>query len=192
MRILNAGAIAAIEAKLVMPALLVEMLLDGGALYMNHSRLDLVVNGSTYNGTHLLGQVSEISNQAAELPKLNFSMSGAPSDKVALALGEQVMNRTVRTRVALFNTASGALLDVSLRFAGVLNVMGLVDGRQSATLTVSAESGVRDLLRACNVLYSHVDQQILAPGDMAFQYTDRQVEQRVVFPALHWFQVHRT
>lgn len=191
MRTLTAPAIAAIAAGTVVPALLVEMDLDSGPLYLNHSRLTLVINGVTYGGTHGLGKVAEMSNQGAELPKLTFSLAGSPSDKIALALSEPVQGRPCRVKLALFDNASGTVLDVSKRFAGWLNVMGIADGVEQSVVTVTAEAGVRDLLRASNLLYSNAHQQALVPGDMFFQYTDGQVEQHIVFPARHWFLAHK-
>lgn len=192
MRTLTSPAIAAIAAGTVVPALLIEMDLDTGLLALNHSRLDLVINGTTYLGTYGLGQIGEMANQASEMPKLQLSMSAAPSDKIALALETPVQGRAVRILAALYDNASFTVLDVSRRFAGWLNVMGLSDGRDRAVLSVSAEAGVRDLLRACNVLYTHADQQAIVPGDMAFQYISRQTEQHIVFPALHWFITHKS
>lgn len=192
MRPLSAGAIAAIAADRVTVALLVEMLLSGGNLFLNHSRLDLVVNGQTYLGSHGLGQVGEVANTSSEMPKLQFSMSGAPSDKIALALTEPVRGKPVRVKAALFDTGTGAVLDVMSLYAGWLDLMSISDGRDSgATLVVTSESGTRDLLRPCNVLYTHADQLLLVDGDMAFQFQSAQVEQKILFPALTWFQKHR-
>jgi hypothetical protein len=187
MRTLSPGAAAAISAGTVVPALLVEMDLDEAMLALNHSRLDLLINGTTYLGTHGLGQVAAVATKTAEMPKISFSMSGVPSDKVAFALTENVQGRECRIKLALFDNGTGAVLDVALCFAGWLNVLGLTDGRSGATISVTAESGSRDLLRACGILYSHEDQQALVPGDLAWQFNADQVEQRIVFPAREWF-----
>lgn len=189
MRTLAPAAEAAIAAGTVSIGLLVEMDLDGGQLYLNQSRLDLVINGATYVGTGGLGQVGEAANQSGDVPKLEFSLAAATPEKVALALGEPVQGRPVRLKLVLFSSA-GAVLDVSLRYSGYLDVMGLEDGRQRAVLTVTSESGVRDLLRASNVRFTHVDQQLIAPGDMFYQFTNAQVERKIVFPSRHWYIAH--
>lgn len=191
MRALNGSAAAAISAGVVAPVLLIEMLLDSGPLRLNQTSLDLVVDGVTYLGTHGLGQVEEIVNRAAEMPQLAFSMSGAPSDKVSFALSEYVQGRDVNVYVALLNVDTGAVLDVSLRYSGWLNMLTLSDAADQAAITVSSEAGVRDLLRPSDVLYTHVDQQAIAPGDLAFQYTNQQLEQVIVFPAASWFVKHK-
>lgn len=191
MRILSTAGQAAIASGNVSLALLFELDLDGGGLYLNQSRLDLVINGRTYAGTHGLGQVGEIVDKSAEMPRLSFSISGVPAAKVALALSEPVQGRAVRVLLAVFDSATGAVLDVVKRFAGWVNVMALADGRESATINITVESGTRDLLRPCNVRYSHADQQLLAPGDMAWQFNADQVERRIVFPAREWFLKHR-
>jgi hypothetical protein len=189
MRVLSSQGIDAIDAEKVVLALLVEMDLDGGALYLNQSALDLVVNGITYYGVHDLGQVQSLASQSGEMPRLSFSMSGVPSDKISLALTENVQGRPVRVKLALFSVG-GTLLDVSLRYSGYLDAFTIEDGGQQAVLQVTSEAGVRDLLRPSALLYSHVDQQTIAPGDLFFQFMNAQVEQKVVFPARHWFIAH--
>lgn len=190
MRVLSSDGIDAINAKTVALALLVEMDLTGGQLYMNHSALDIVINGVTYRGDQGLGQIENLSNQSGEMPRLGFSMSGVPSDKISLALNERVQGRPVRAKLGLLNTATLVWLDVSQRYSGYLDVFSIDDGGQRAMLNVTSESGVRDLLRPSGALYGDLDQQRIVPGDLFFQFMNAQVEQRVVFPARHWFIAH--
>lgn len=191
MRYLSAPGQAAIAAGTVVPALLVSMYLDGGAMLLNHSPLDLVINGATYKGAHDLGQVGQITDKSTEMPRLAFSISGVPSDKVAFALTEKVQGRLVTVDVAIFDNATGTVLDVCRRFAGYLNTLSITDGKGTASITVTSESAARDLLRPCGVMYSHEDQMALNPGDLAWQFNNAQVEQRIVFPARHWFIAHK-
>lgn len=191
MRALSSPGMAAIASGQVTLALLVEMDLASGPLYVNHSRLNLVLNGTTYYGTHGLGQVSRLANVTGEMPRLQFTLSGSPSDKIALALTEPVQGKPVRVKVALLNSTTGALLDMLTLFSGRLDVMGLSDGTEQAALSVTAESGMRNLTRPSNVMYSHTHQQAIAPGDMAWQYTNDQVDQQIVWPAVSWFKKNK-
>ena len=190
MRTLSGAGQAAVAANNVSMAMLIEMDLDSGLLAVNHSRLDLTLNGITYTGTHGLGQVSQINDTSAQMPQLSFTMSGVPSSMVALALAEPVRGRTVTISLAVFDQTTGAVLDVVTRFKGYLDTMGIADGNGQAAVSVTAESGTRDLLRACNVLYSQDDQSNLMPGDQSWQFNADQVEQTIVFPARHWFIAH--
>lgn len=191
MRTLSSNGQAAVAAGALSPVLLAEFDLDGGMLALNMTRLDLVINGTTYLGTWGLGQVGSVTNTPGEMPKLQFTFSGVPSDKIAFARTENVRGREVRLKLALYSLATKTFTDVVTRYAGWLDVLSIADGKDGAAISVTSESGTRDLLRASNVYYSHEDQQATAPGDLFFQYQNAQVERRIVFPAQSWFLKHK-
>lgn len=188
MRILTPEADAALDAGLVVMALLLEMDLST-PLYLNPSRLNLVVEGRTYLGTAGLGNISSIKDTGSEQAKLSFELSGVPSDAIALALGERVQGKDARIFLALFHTDTGVLLDKKQRWAGWLDVMAIQDGPSTATIQVTAEGATLDLLRPSGYLYSHDDTQLLAPGDMFCRYVNDQVEQKIIWPSVEFYKV---
>lgn len=191
MRTLSSDGQTAVAAGALAPVLLAEFDLDGGMLALNGTRLDLVINGTTYLGTWGLGQVSAVVNTAGDMPKLQFTLSGVPSDKVSFARTENVRGREVRLRTAIYSLATKTFTDVVTRYAGWLDVLSIADGKEGAAISVTSESCTRDLLRPSGVLYTHEDQQATAQGDLFFQHQNAQVERRIVFPAQSWFVKHR-
>jgi hypothetical protein len=99
-----------------------------------------------------------------------------------------VQGKAVRIKLAIFDPTTGAVLDTRLRYSGYLDTMSIEDGRDTAVIKVTSESVLLDLLRPTGLYYNDLDQQTLAPGDLAFQYVNDQVEQRIIWPTAAWFQ----
>ena len=152
-------------------------------LNLNTSGLDLTINGTTYYGTRGLGSIDAVKETPAEVAQLNFTLSGVPSELIALSLTEPVQGKGVRIKVAIFDPVTYVVLDVHTRWSGRLDVMTLNDGNGGGTISVSAEHAGIDLTRPSNSLYTDAEQQRLYPGDFALQFLNDQVEQRIVWPA---------
>jgi hypothetical protein len=187
MRTLSPPAAAAMSAQAVLIAILVEMDLTE-PLNLNTSSLDLEVGGVTYFGTGALGQIDAIRETSAEIPQVGFTLAGADPTMISLALQEPVQGKAVRIKLAIFDSATGALLDSVLRYSGFLDTMSIEDGRDSAVIKVTSESVLLDLLKARGLFYNDLDQQSLAPGDLAFQYVNDQIEQKICWPTAKFFQ----
>lgn len=187
MRSLSSAAVAVMASGQVPIAVLVEMDLTE-PLNLNTSSLDLTLNGITYFGTHGLGQIDAIQETSAELPQAGFTLAAVDPTLISLALQEPVQGKGVRIKVAIFDPSTGAVLDVQTRYAGSLDVMSISDGKDAATIQVTSESASLDLLRPAGIYFNNDDQQALHPGDLAFQYVNDQVEQKIVWPAASYFQ----
>lgn len=185
MRTLSSAALAALAGSPVPIAVLVEMDLTT-QLLLNNTTMDLTINSTVYTGVGALGKIDDIQETAAEVKPLQFTFSGARSENISLALQEPVQGKAVRIKFAIFDPATYQLLDVRLRWSGVLDVMSIDDGNGRATITVSGEHAGIDLLRPYASLYSDSEQRRLHPGDLAFQFNADQVEQRIVWPAASW------
>lgn len=187
MRSLATAAATALAGSVVSVAILVEMDLTV-PLYLNTSSLPLVIGGATYLGLGTLGQIDAITESSGQLPKIRFTLSGVTPTLISLALQEPVQGKAVRIKLAVFDSATGALLDTRLRYSGYLDVMSITDDRSAATISVTSESSTLDLLRPRGTYYSDSDQQALMAGDLALQFVNDQVEQRIVWPAASFFK----
>jgi hypothetical protein len=187
MRSLSPAAAAALSGQAVLIAILVEMDLTE-PLNLNTSSLDLTIGDVTYFGTGALGQVEAIRETSAEIPQIAFTLAGADPTMLSLALQEPVQGKAVRIKLAIFDATTGALLDTRLRYSGFLDTMSIQDGREAASIRVTSESVLLDLLRPTGIYYNDLDQQTLFPGDLAFQYVNDQVEQRIVWPTAAFFK----
>lgn len=189
MRTISTAGAAALSGATVCMAMLVEMDLTG-PLNLNTSSLGLTINGITYSGVGGLGQIDAVTESAGDLPRLNFTMAGVQPTAIALALSEPVQGAAVRLKMAIFDSTTGAFIDARQRYAGYLDVMSVTDGKDSATISVSSESAMLDLIRPTGIYYNDIDQQALHPGDQAFQYVNDQVDQRIVWPSAAFFNKH--
>lgn len=187
MRSLTTAGAAALTGQVVAAAILVEMDLTQ-QLLLNTSSLSLTINSLTYSGVGGLGQIDAITETPGDFPKVRFAIAGVQPTSLALALTEPVQGKAVRIKVALFNSSTGAQIDVRLRYAGYLDVMSLTDGQDSAVISVTSESAMLDLLRPSAAYYNDGDQQALSAGDLAFQYVNDQVESKIVWPAASFFK----
>ena len=187
MRALTTAGTAALAGAVVCCAILVEMDLTE-PLRLNSGSIDLVINGVAYYGSKGLGQIDTIKASPGSLPQVGFTMAGVQPSSIALALTEPVQGKAVRIKVALFDSLTGALIDVRLRYSGYLDVMSISDGADSATISVTSESAMLDLLRPVGLYYNDLDQQALHPGDLAFQYVNDQVDQKIVWPSAAYFR----
>lgn len=185
MRTIAASALTALQGPVTPIAVLVEMDLST-PLFLNSSGMDLTLAGISYTGVNGIGKVDAVQDSPSEVRALLFSISGVPSSAVSLALSEPVRGKAVRVKFAVFDPTTYQLLDVRLRWAGVLDVMKLKDGPTTATIEVSAEHAGIDLLRSTTSLYSDLDQRRLNPGDLAFQFISAQSDMVVVWPASSW------
>lgn len=185
MRSVSSATATALAGRLVPMAILVEMDLSS-SLYLNSANLNLTVNGVTYLGTKGLGKVEPIRETAAETAQLRFEMSGVPSTNLALALAEPVQGKAVGIKTCIFDPATYQPLDVRLRWSGLLDVMSIDDGPDTATLSCTAEGAAVDLMRPVTSLYSNEEQQRLNPGDLSFQYVNDQADMRVIWPSAAW------
>ena len=188
MRTLSSPAQAALLASPLPIAVLVEMDLASGALYLNTAGIDMVIGGVTYYGTKGLGRIDTVEDTPAEMKALNFELSGAPASAIALALTEPVQGKAVRIKVAIFDPATYQPLQTDLRWSGQLDAIGISDGQPTAVLSVTAEHGGIDLVRPANSLFSDAEQQRLNPGDTSLQYMADQVDVKVVWPSAAYFR----
>jgi hypothetical protein len=185
MLILTPAAAAAIQNRNCPLAVLIEMDLSS-PLFLNTGGINLSYGGSTYYGAKGLGTIDTIKDTASEIANLKFQLAGVSQSLIALALGEPVQGKSVRIKLAIFDPVTYQILDVSMRWAGRLDVMNLTTGAGQGTITVSAEHAGIDLVRPGNSLYTNAEQQMLHPGDLAFQYLDEQIDQKIVWPAATW------
>jgi hypothetical protein len=186
MRTLSAAELAALQRSPLPLAILVEMDLASGNLYLNTGNFDLTLSGTTYYGTKGLGKIDPIQDSPSEIRPLKFTLSAAPSASISLALTEPVQGKAARIKLALFDPDTYQVFQARLRWSGRLDVMAIDDGQPLATLQVSAEHAAIDLLRTTPVLYSDSDQRRLYSNDPSLQYVADQLDMRIIWPAASW------
>lgn len=187
MRTISGPAATALSGQTVPMAVLIDMELTS-PLRLCTGGWTLTWSGNTYTALGNLGAIDAVPENTGEARALRFSISGVPSDLVALALAEPVQGKAVSVYVAVFDVATYTILDAVLEWAGKLDVMTLIEDGATATISVTAEHAGADLLRARPIRYTDTDQQTLYTGDLGFEYVNDQADQTIIWPAKEWFR----
>ncbi|GAA0493772.1 hypothetical protein [Pigmentiphaga daeguensis] len=184
----TAAVDAAINAGHVQLFYLLEMEFRSGTIYLTNLGFNVTWNGQEYTGAGAVGAVEEIrESAAAEATGLKFTLSGVPSEMVAIALGEHVQGRWARLYTAFW--ANGAIVaDPVLEWAGLVDTLAISDGAESATIQVSVESRVVSFKRPNVRRYNNADQQSQYPGDRFFEYVEEMAEKPLVWPSREFWK----
>jgi hypothetical protein len=97
---------------------------------------------------------------------------GTPVDVTYRIKGLQLERGRQRTAFQPYGAAlwTDLVSDPVLAFGGRLDVPEIVDGAETCTITITYESRLIDLQTPRELRYTHESQQILFPGDRAFEY----------------------
>jgi hypothetical protein len=187
MRTFSAPAIAALSAPRLRVEQLILMEFPSAPIGLNSSNRDFVYGGLTYRGAAGLGTVGEIDDSPGDVKGLQFTMSGVPSEYLALALGDatEVQGAPVTVFLAIFDE-NWQIVEASIDWTGRLDTMPIQEDGDTCTIAVTAESSAVDLLRGSPLTYSNVDQWSLYPGDRAFEYVPSQSGKPIVWGGKQW------
>lgn len=167
--------------------ILVEMNFTSGMVYATSAPIDIAWGGNTYLGGRQVG-VEEIKDQGGEVQGLKFTLSGVPSELLALALGESLQGRSVVLRAALMDPDTQAIGEVLQLWAGTMDQMPVRHGPETSSITVTAEHRGIAFARPKPLRYTDADQRRLYPGDRALEYLVSQSQHQDVWPSAEYFK----
>lgn len=162
-------------------ALLIEMRLDT-PVYLTSADINLDWGGNTYIGGRGL-TVDPVNDQGGELQQMRMSLSGVPSEYVALALGEAIQGKRVIVSTVLMSPATQAIVDVMPLWSGTLDQMPIKHGVETSIISVTAEHRGVAFNRPKGVRYSDAEQRRLFSGDRALEYLVSQSTHQDVWPS---------
>lgn len=152
-------------------AVLAEFDFSGGITRYWSGKGDLVWNTYTWLGLGNLGGISAIEEASGtQAPGVRFDLSGIPSAAIAVALTDDYQGRSAKAWLVLFDTSDTLIADPILIFSGVMDVMQINDGGQTATITLNCEGRNIDLSRNRELRYTDTEQQRLFAGDRGLEY----------------------
>jgi len=180
------NGLAASEVALV---LLLKLEFDSGTVALNTSNWHLTWGGTTYQGAAGLGSISQVEDSPGEIKGLSFEISGVAASSISLALdgSDEWQGAPVSIYAALVSLSTGAVIDADLIWSGLGDTMSIQEDGETCAVQATAESSAVDLLRGVPVTYTHADQQVFWPGDLAFQFVNDQSDKPIVWPAREWF-----
>lgn len=128
-------------------------------------------DGKTWvGGGNLLGFSDVQAVSSVEAQGFSINISGIPTETVSIILSDAVQGLKGKFWVALFNEDGTLATDPYLAFVGRLDVPSAADSADSATVDISYESILIDLLRPNDWRYTDQSQKTLYPGDRGFEY----------------------
>ena len=144
--------------------------------------------GQLYYGTGTLGAVEAVSDEVQSTTGLRFTLSGVPSDSIALALGEDVRGTSCVLRLVILDPNSHAVLDAPIVFTGTLDTMPITHALEDCTIGVVAIHRGDTYRRPKPLRYTDGDQQRLHPGDTSLRYVLSQAQVPDQWPAASFFR----
>ena len=161
------------------------------AVYLNSSAVAVDFAGRNYIGAGSLGSVDAVTNGGGQITGLSFSLSGVPTETIALALTESARNKSCILRLGIFDAETHALLDAPIIFTGVLDQMPITeDVREgqagTSVIGVTAIHIGQLYSRPKPLRYNMSDQQRLYPGDTSMRFLVSQANHKDVWPGKEW------
>lgn len=181
-RALTSAAQAALAADQVRAANLVHVALDGDPIRFASTPHSIDWGGQNWLGLGLLGSVAAIDEGAdLEMFGIEITISGIPQELVAAALAEDYQGKLCEVYLALFDTASGAIIDDPvLVFQGRTDSMTIELG-ETASIIITAESRMTDWNRPRIVRYTNEEQQALYPGDRGLEFVSSATSKEIIW-----------
>lgn len=137
--------------------------------------------GQTWVGMGSLGGIDPMREQAAlEATGVRITLSGIPTDTIALALGEQYQGKALQIWFAPLTDDLRLVSDPVRIFTGRMDTMD-VELDVTASISLSAESKMVTWDTPRVRRYNHEDQQVRFPGDRGFEFVAQMVEKQLVW-----------
>lgn len=188
MKQLSQASFDAFASGSVAMILLVEMQFTS-TIRLASSSVDVFALGQTWLGAGSLGAVDQIeSTSGGQFASLKFTLSGVPTENIALALNEPIRGRPVFVWQAIMDAQTNQVLDTFLIWSGTADQMPIsVDG-QTSTIDVVCEHAGSIYARPKPQLYTDADQQRLFPGDTSLRFIPIQSQHQDIWPAAGFFR----
>jgi hypothetical protein len=177
-RDLTSTTISSIEDDVVQPFFAVELLFDGdNAIRLWTGVGTLTVGGEDYVGSGNLLSVSAIEETSEMAVKgATLTLSGVPSEVVALALNEPYQGRVC-------NIYFGVIGEQVFNqvFSGYMDQMNINDGGDTATIELMVENRLIDLERARVARFTSGYQKSIYPGDLGLDFVEDLQDKDIVW-----------
>lgn len=188
MRTIAPAAGAALAAQVPMLAYLLDMFFVS-TVRMTNTPFAIRFLGNDYLGVGNFGSVDEVDDSPGEYKPLRFTLSGVNNETLAIALNENISNVAMQLRMAVLEPTTQSVLDAPLVWSGTLDQMPIQFGKETSTISVTAEHRGATYARPKPLRYTDVDQQRLYPGDTSLRFVASQANHQDIWPAASFFKV---
>ena len=169
-RTADAGNIAASQADVVRPVLLVDLDYPAGPVRACSMPHDVTIGADTYFGLGALGAVSEIVEGVEQRSYgVQLSLSGVPGNFADYLSSQDVQGRRATIRLAFVDAGYAVIGEPTVVFVGRMDTQDIAAG-QTTAVQVAIESLLIDWERPRIRRYTDVDQQTRYAGDRGLEY----------------------
>lgn len=160
-----------LQEKSIAPVAFCEMEFSGGMIRLWSGVGTIRWDNKDWIGGGRLIAIGEIAEtKRLEANPFTLSLSGVPSELVAVAYGDFSQGRPIRIYLGLLNVTAGLIITDPVQiFAGRMDTISDEDDGETSRITVTAESNLSDLNRIRARYYTHQDQLRLL-GDKSLRY----------------------
>jgi len=165
--------IAALEQKILRPALFVQAAFASTTLYLWTGRGSVSWNGHTWLGVGTLGSVSTIEEGSdVQARGIVLTMTGIDATLLTDVMTEMQQGLPVTVYLGLFDATPSLIANPVISFQGRMDQPTLdVDG-STATIQIACESRLMDLNTPAERRYTNDDQQRDYPNDRGFEFVN--------------------
>lgn len=181
-RDITAAVQTASEESVVRPALAAEIEISGGFVRCWNGRGSLTIDGDTYTGVGNFAGVSAI-EETEDLRAVGFTLSlaGIDSTYVSAALQSIRQGLPAKLYLLLLDSSRSVIADPVPLASGFTDVPTLMEGGDTATISISVESRLLELDKTGTSRYTDEEQQRLWPGDRGFEFVPALQDAEVKF-----------
>lgn len=156
----------------------IDLLLDSGSLYLWTGDGDRTISGKPYISAGAVLSISEMGETLdREAVGASISISGIPSQYLAMAYGEPYQSRQCRIYFGTLDDPASYLE----MFTGEIDQMPIEDTGSTCTITVKVENSMVMLERPRVCRYSHQYQQSRFPGDKGLIFVAKLQKKEIYF-----------
>lgn len=160
---------SAVTAGTVRPVVLVVAEFDSETIRFWNGYGTLTYGGNDYTGAGNVLKVTEIvETQKVEARGASFTLSGIPSELIAVALTEEYQDRRITQTFAPLDASGNVIADPFTFFSGKADVLTIEESANSATISMTAESDLIALTRVNERRRTPEDQKLTYSGDTFF------------------------
>ncbi len=160
-----------ITADQLRPAIFVKAEFDSGDLNLWTGNGNIVFAGDTYIGAAGVIGIEPIQEtQKLQANGLTYTLNGVSSAIISIALSEEYQWRSITTWFAVLDEDFQIIPDPLKIFAGKMDVIGISDKGESASVSLDAENDLIGLKDSKERRYTHEDQIAQFAGDLGLEF----------------------
>jgi len=179
-RTIDVATQAASEADTIQPVYFVKLEFDSADVNFHSQIGDITFAGDTYTGTGRLGGIDQV-NEDSELARtpINVTLSGIPTDLVAILLNEQYQSRPATVYLGFLDLTTRVLVaDPIVLYRGLMDTPTIQQG-PTLSISLSIESRFAQWDRPLSRRYNNADQQARFPGDKGLEFVEQATDKQI-------------